>query len=51
MTPLQGAIVRMVESELTGTRAEPAAADVIRTVGDPKDGKCTMKDTSQVVLY
>ena len=51
VTPLQGAIVRMVESELTGTRAEPAAADVIRTVGDPKDGKCTMKDASQVVLY
>jgi hypothetical protein len=51
VTPLQGAIVRMVESEMTGTRAEPAPADVIRTVGDPKDGKCTMKDTSQVILY
>ena len=51
VTPLQGAIVRMVESEMTGTRAEPAAADVIRTVGDPQNGKCTMKDASQVVLY
>lgn len=51
VTPLQGAIVRMVESEMTGTRAEPAAADVIRTVGDPQNGKCTMKDSSQVILY
>lgn len=51
VTPLQGAIVRMVESEMNGTRAEPAATDIIRTVGDPKDGKCTMKDSSEVVLY
>jgi von Willebrand factor type A domain len=51
VTKLEGAIVRMVESEMNGTRVEPAAADVIRTVGDPKDGKCTMKDQSTVVLY
>ncbi|CAN5925555.1 hypothetical protein BH11MYX4_BH11MYX4_20570 [soil metagenome] len=51
VTPLQGAIVRMVESEMTGTRSEPEAKDVLRTVGDPKDGKCTMKDSSQVILY
>ena len=51
VTPLQGAIVRMVESEMNGARSEPAASDVIRTVGNPTDGKCTMKDQSQVVLY
>ncbi len=51
VTRLDKAMVRMVESEMNGHRIEPAAADVIRTVGDPKDGKCSLKDSSQVVLY
>ncbi|MBS2013082.1 MAG: VWA domain-containing protein [Deltaproteobacteria bacterium] len=51
VTRLDKAIVRMAESEMAGTRIEPASGEVIRTVGDPKDGKCTMKDSSQVVLY
>lgn len=51
VTRLDNAIVRMAESEMAGARVEPAAAQVIRTVGDPKDGKCTMKDSSQVTLY
>lgn len=51
VTPLQGAIIRMVDSEMRGVRSEPAAAEVIRTVGDPKDGRCELQDKSQVVLY
>jgi hypothetical protein len=51
VTRLDGAIVRMVESEMSGHRVEPAADQVIRSVGDPVDGKCKMKDQSETVLY
>lgn len=51
VTRLDKAIIRMAGSEMTGARVEPAPAEVIRTVGEPKDGKCTMKDSSQVTLY
>jgi hypothetical protein len=51
VTKLQGAMVRMVESEMKGTRAEPAASDVIRTVGSPTNGKCTLQDKTDVILY
>jgi hypothetical protein len=51
VTKLQGAMVRMVESEMNGTRAEPAAGEVLRTVGSPTDGKCTLQDQTRVVLY
>ena len=27
------------------------AADVIRTVGDPVDGKCALQDGTQVSMY
>lgn len=51
VTPLQGAIVRMVESEMRGVRVEPAASEVIRLVGSPESGRCILRDQSQVVLY
>jgi len=51
VTRLDRAIVRMVQSEMTGARVEPAAEDVIRTVGNPVGGKCTIGDESQVTLY
>lgn len=51
VTPLAGAIVRMVESEMSGARSEPEAKDVLRTVGNPTNGKCTITDQSQVILY
>jgi len=51
VTKLQGAMVRMVESEMIGKRAEPLATDVIRTVGSPTDGKCTLQNKTDVVLY
>jgi hypothetical protein len=51
VTALHGAMVRMVESEMTGTRPEPIASEVLRTVGAPVDGKCTLQDKSNVTLY
>jgi hypothetical protein len=36
---------------MIGKRAEPLATDVIRTVGSPTDGKCTLQDKTDVVLY
>ena len=51
VTKLQGAMVRMVESEMVGHRAEPLPSDVIRTVGSPTDGKCTLQNQTSVILY
>jgi hypothetical protein len=51
VTKLQGAMVRMVESEMVGHRAEPVASEVIRTVGSPTDGRCTLQNQTSVVLY
>ena len=51
VTQLQGALVRMVESEMKGQRVEPAATDILRTVGAPTAGKCALQDKSEVVLY
>ena len=51
VTKLQGAMIRMVESEMIGHRAEPAPGEVIRTVGSPVDGKCTLQNKTDVILY
>ena len=51
VTKLQGAMVRMVASEMNGTRAEPLASEVLRTVGSPTNGKCTLADKTDVILY
>jgi Mg-chelatase subunit ChlD len=51
VTPLQGAMVRMIESEMQGARVEPAANEVIRTVGAPVNGTCTLQNKSDVILY
>jgi hypothetical protein len=42
VTTLQKAMQRMIQMELTGTRIEPAASEVIRTGGNPKDGRCEL---------
>jgi hypothetical protein len=51
VTALHGAMARMVQTEMLGTRAEPVASEILRTVGAPVDGKCTLQDKSSVVLY
>jgi hypothetical protein len=38
---------RMIASELSGTRIPAAPADVIRTVGNPEGGVCTLEDGSE----
>ena len=40
-------MIRMIRSELTGTRIEADPADIIRTVGNPVNGVCTGAATAQ----
>jgi hypothetical protein len=51
VTKLRTAIVRMIRIELTGAYAEPDAKEIVRTGGDPKDGRCTLSGGEQVSLY
>ena len=48
VTALDKAMYRMINMELSGNDSPPAAADVIRTGGDPKNGRCTLADGQQV---
>jgi hypothetical protein len=50
VTRFDGAIVRMVESEMTGKHIAPSPDQIVRTVGNPVDGKCVRKD-GPVVIY
>lgn len=43
-------IGRMIASELTGTRVPSDPADVLRAVGDPKDGVCKLQDGGEARL-
>jgi hypothetical protein len=43
-------IGRMIASELTGTRVPADPAEVLRAVGDPKDGVCKFQDGSEARL-
>jgi hypothetical protein len=40
-------MARMIASELTGTRVPAAPEDVIRSVGNPEEGVCTLEDGTQ----
>ncbi|MBX3217966.1 MAG: VWA domain-containing protein [Labilithrix sp.] len=51
VTKFDGALVRMVESELSGSHVAPTAEEIVRTVGAPKDGRCTTKDRGDVAIY
>ncbi|MBX3223286.1 MAG: VWA domain-containing protein [Labilithrix sp.] len=51
VTKFDGALVRMVESEMAGARVAPEAEQIIRTVGNPKDGQCVTKDRGNVSIY
>jgi hypothetical protein len=48
VTTLEQAMLRMIRMELTGARVEPAASEVVRTGGNPRDGRCTLNDGEQV---
>ena len=51
VTRFDGALVRMVESEMTGTHVQPKPEEIIRTVGDPQNGQCATKDQGNVAIY
>jgi hypothetical protein len=51
VTKLDKAILRMVNIEMSGTYAEPAEADIIRTGGSPKDGSCKLESGEVVQAY
>ena len=50
VTRLDQAVTRMIQIELSGTYATPAPAEVLRSVGNPVDGKCNVS-SGQVQLY
>lgn len=51
VTSLRSAILRMVDIELSGEYHEPAATEVIRTGGDPKDGACKLGSGETVFAF
>jgi hypothetical protein len=51
VTLLDKAILRMVDIELTGVYKEPAAADIIRTGGNPQDGACQLDSGDTAFVF
>lgn len=51
VTRLDHAILRVIETELTGTYREALAAQVIRTGGSPTDGRCALAGGRVVTVY
>lgn len=51
VTKLDNAMRRVIATELTGTYVPPTSAEIIRTGGDPKDGRCTLSDGQQVAIF
>lgn len=49
VTRLSAALERMIQIELTGRYSEPAPEEILRTGGNPMDGRCTLSD-GRVVL-
>ena len=48
VTTLHKAMLRMLQMELTGAPVEPTATDVLRTGGNPQDGRCKLSNGQQV---
>lgn len=51
VTKLDDALLRMVEIEMTGDYREPAAAEILRTGGDPRNGACTLAGGDVVMAF
>jgi hypothetical protein len=49
VTALNRAMIRMAAMELSGTNVNVAAADVVRTGGDPQDGRCRLASGWELV--
>jgi hypothetical protein len=50
VTSLQKAMLRMLQMELTGTHIDPAPAEVIRSGGNPQEGRCKLTDGQEVAI-
>jgi hypothetical protein len=48
VTTLQKAMLRMLHMELTGTHVEPTTDDILRTGGNPQDGRCKLSSGEEV---
>ena len=48
VTKLDKALTRMISMELTGLKIEPAPQDIIRSSGDPTDGRCELASGDSV---
>lgn len=51
VTKFSSAMVRVIEGEMKGTRIEPQAGEVVRSVGNPQGGVCTLSSQEKVVIY
>ena len=51
VTKLDDAILRMVDIELTGEYREPAPSEIVRTGGNPKNGRCALASGEIVQIY
>jgi hypothetical protein len=51
VTVLEKQLVRVLQLELTGSYAEPAPSDVIRTAGDPIAGQCMLGNGSNLYAF
>ena len=51
VTKFDRALVRMVESEMSGQHVFAPLGEILRTVGSPTDGTCQTQSNGPVVLY
>jgi hypothetical protein len=51
VTKLDDAILRMVDIELSGEYREPSADEVVRTGGNPENGRCELESGETVQVY
>lgn len=51
VTKLNDALLRMVDLEMRGVYVAPDAAKIVRTVGQPVNGTCTLQSGATVTLF
>jgi len=51
VTKLDKAVLRVVDTEITGIRRDPAADEILRTGGDPQNGACTLSGGQTVQVF
>jgi hypothetical protein len=51
VTRLNAALLRVIDIEMTGVYREPAPEEIIRTGGDPTDGRCTLESGQVLQVF